>query len=341
MARTSKTRTGSHRTRRRVAFIGAGVAAAGVGAVLATRRARTATSPGLHEFDRADHSDDLDGTEQTLTSIDGAELAVTTAGPDDAPVVVLAHCWTGSRNTWAPVARRLLAAGCRVVRWDQRGHGLSRAGHRGHTVEALGDDLATVLRGLDLHDVVLVGHSMGGMTVQSLATHHPELFHERAKAAVLVATAAYSLGPAAKGPLPSLVEAAWVERLFERPGVGDLLVRGTFGRQAHPHHVRATADDFRACEPRIRAEFARSMATMDLRTGIAGIDVPTTILVGTRDTLTPLPASRMLAATIPGAELEILPGYGHMLPYEAPEVVVDAVLEHVHAPSTTAAGRGG
>ena len=84
-----------------------------------------------------------------------------TAGPEDGPVVVLAHCWTGSQQVWAPVARRLVAAGCRVVRWDQRGHGRSRAGHKGHSIEGLADDLASVLDQLDLHDVVLAGHSMG------------------------------------------------------------------------------------------------------------------------------------------------------------------------------------
>lgn len=295
----------------------------------------------LEDIDRAAHSPDLDGTEHTIMSMDGGELAVTVAGPDDGPVVVLAHCWTGSRNTWAPVARRLIAAGCRVVRWDQRGHGLSRSGHKGHTVDALGDDLATVLLELDLHDVVLVGHSMGGMTVQSLATHHPELFHERATAAVLVATAGYTPGPAARGPMADIVEAAWVERLFERPGMGARLVRATFGKQAHPDHLEATAADFKATTPRIRAEFARSMAAMDLRAGIAGIDVPTTVIVGTRDTLTPLPASRLLAATIPGAELEILPGFGHMLPYEAPDTVVDAVLAYVRSDQATDATDGG
>ncbi|HET8618358.1 MAG TPA: alpha/beta fold hydrolase, partial [Acidimicrobiales bacterium] len=72
------------------------------------------------------------GRALVVTTDDGARLAVTDAGDritlgGPAPVV-LAHCWTGSRAVWAPVARRLVAAGHRVVLYDQRGHGASTAG---------------------------------------------------------------------------------------------------------------------------------------------------------------------------------------------------------------------
>lgn len=311
---------------RRTTVIGGALVAGGVVAVVATRRGRAATARVLHELDHAAHSPELDGLEHELVSPDGGRLAVTVAGPEDGPVVVLAHCWGGSRQTWAPVSRRLLAAGCRVVRWDQRGHGRSEAGHKGHSVEGLADDLATVMTGLDLRDAVLVGHSMGGMTVQAFATHHHDLFHERTRGVVLVATAGFGMSNPLNSRAPDLIRSARVERLFERPGTGRLLVRSTFGRTAHPHHVEVTRADFVATPQPVRADFAVSMAAMDLRDGIAKIDVPTTILCGSRDTLTPLPLSRALARTIPGSHLEVLAGLGHMLPYEAPDAVAEAVL---------------
>lgn len=312
----------SSRRNRRLILAGAGLAVAA--AVFAARRRRPAVE--LADHDHARHSDDLDGVESVVVSHDGGELAVSVAGPDDGPVVVLAHCWTGSRNTWAPVARRLIAAGCRVVRWDQRGHGRSVAGDKGHSIEALADDLATVLVELDLHDVVLVGHSMGGMTVQALASHHHALFHERTRGVVLVATAGSGLANPLNARAGDLMRNARIERLFERPELGQLLVRSTFGRHAHPQHLEATRADLVATPAAVRGDFADSMRAMDLRTGNAAIDVPCTILVGTRDTLTPVPLSRLMAKTIPGATLEVLPGYGHMLPYEAPDVVAEAVL---------------
>lgn len=317
----------------RAMWIGAGLGGAAAVAVVVSRRGRQAAMRVLHDLDHAVHTDDLDGEEVDLVSHDGGELAVTVAGPADGPVVVLAHCWGGSRQTWAPVSRRLLAAGCRVVRWDQRGHGRSRAGHKGHSIEGLADDLATVVTGLDLHDVVLVGHSMGGMTVQAFAAQHLELFHERTGGVVLVATGGFGLANPATARMPDLVRSARIERLFERPGTGRLLVRTSFGRGAHPHHVEVTRADFVATPQPVRVEFLQAMHGMDLRDGIAKIDVPTTILVGSRDTLTPVPLSRALAATIPGSTLEVLAGRGHMLPYEAPDEVAAAVLAMTHRPA--------
>ncbi len=315
---------------RRLVVVGIGAVAVGGLVAVTSKRGGAVAKAILDEIDHAAHSAELDGDEIDLVSHDGAELAVHVAGPADGPVVVLAHCWTGSRNTWAPVARRLLAAGCRVVRWDQRGHGRSRAGHKGHSIEGLADDLATVLAELDLHDVVLAGHSMGGMTVQALAVHHHGLFHDRAKGVVLVATAGSGIRNPVNARTAELVRNARVERAFERPGVGRVLVRSTFGRSAHPHHLEATRADFVATPAPVRSDFAGAMQAMDLREGIAGIDVPTTILVGSRDTLTPVPLSRAMARAIPGARLEVLPGYGHMLPYEAPDAVAEAILDQVH-----------
>ena len=127
---------------------------------------------------------------------DGAELAVWDLEGDgpDAPVVVLPHCWGCSHEIWLPVARRLRAQGFRVVLYDQRGHGASTRGTAPLAIETLAHDLTAVLDATDVRDVVLAGHSMGGMTIMSLATYRPDVFKERAKATVLVATAATSLG---------------------------------------------------------------------------------------------------------------------------------------------------
>ncbi len=308
----------------------------GAAAVVVVRTSRVVEEP--HVDDRALHTPDLDGTEHQVVSHDDAQLVVHRTGPADGPVVVLAHCWTGSQQTWAPVTRRLVAAGCHVVRWDQRGHGRSVAGHKGHTLEGLADDLAAVLTELDLHDVVLAGHSMGGFTIQGLASFHHELFHERTRGVVLVATAAGGLQRSALALSPQLLAMTAVERAMERPGVGRLLVRGTFGRHAHPHHLDVTRDDFLATAGSVRVDFVRTFLTMDVRPSNSRIDVPSTVICGTRDTLTPVSLSRALAASIPGATLEVLGGYGHMLPYEAPDVVADAILEHTTLGADAATG---
>src|SRR3546814_12470541 len=84
----------------------------------------------------------------------------------------LVHCWTGRSSFWATVARRLVLAGHRVVLYDQRGHGLSTPGDLAPSIDAIGNDLHAVRTAVDARDAVLVGHSMGGMTIQFYAALH-------------------------------------------------------------------------------------------------------------------------------------------------------------------------
>jgi pimeloyl-ACP methyl ester carboxylesterase len=269
-----------------------------------------------------------------VTTADGAHLAVTVAGPDDGPTVVLAHCWTGMRAIWATVARRLVLGGHRVVLYDQRGHGQSTTGDLPPAIPMLGDDLRAVLEAIDARDAVLVGHSMGGMTVQSYAVEHPEDFAARARAVVLVATAARTLGRA----LP----VAAVERLMgegraewtRRGAVGRRMARGALGQQARRAHVDLTLEGLASTTGVARAGFLVAMAAMDLRPAGATIGtVPTTILVGTRDTLTPPRVARQLADGIPGARLQVISGAGHMLPLEEPDRILDAIRATTHQPA--------
>ena len=135
---------------------------------------------------------DLDVPEALgVATPDGAHLAVWDVGDPKAPVVVLPHCWGCSHAIWIPVARRLVEAGHRVVLYDQRGHGASTRGTALLSIPSLADDLTTVLEARDVNGAVLAGHSMGGMTIMSLATHRPEVLSARARALVLVATALY------------------------------------------------------------------------------------------------------------------------------------------------------
>jgi pimeloyl-ACP methyl ester carboxylesterase len=215
------------------------------------------------------------------------------------------------------------------VRWDQRGHGKSEAGELGHTLEGLALDLATVLDELDVRDAVLAGHSMGGFTIQGLASHHPDVLRDRARALVLVATASHGLRRSPLAQQPALLSHALMQRCAQHPRLGTALVRGTFGRGAHPHHVERTRADFAATAPHIRRAFVEGFLQMDNRQALATLDLPTTVLVGRRDTLTPMPMNRELARSIPGARLHELPGLGHMLPYEAPDDVAAAILAHL------------
>jgi pimeloyl-ACP methyl ester carboxylesterase len=270
---------------------------------------------------------------QIVRTPDGAELAVWDLPGDgpDAAVVVLPHCWGCNHEIWIPVARRLREQGYRVVLYDQRGHGLSTRGTAPLAIDTLAHDLEAILEATEVRDVVLAGHSMGGFTVMSLATHRPEVFRERAKAVVLVATAATTVGlggPASPQFAASVISSPFVTRVLQTKN-GHLLVRSAFGTQPVRAHMELTRDVFANCDPKVRGDFVLAFATMDLLEGIATIDVPTTVMVGTRDTLTVPKKSHQMVATIPGSRLVTLKSKGHMLPLEDPDAVADEIVRAV------------
>jgi non-heme chloroperoxidase len=244
---------------------------------------------------------------------------------------VLPHCWGCSHEIWIPVARRLREQGHRIVLYDQRGHGASTRGTAPLAVDTLAHDLEAVLEGIDARDVVLAGHSMGGMTIMSLATHRPEVLKERAKATVLVATAATSVGdrsaPAAR-LAGAMIGSPLVTRAM-RARNGHLFVRGVFGDDPVRAHLDLTRELFAGCHGAVRGNFLVALATMNLLEGIAAMDVPTTVMVGSRDTLTLPKKADQIVSTVPGARLVTLEGRGHMLPLEDPDAVTDEIVRAV------------
>ncbi|MCG8915050.1 alpha/beta hydrolase [Actinokineospora sp. PR83] len=139
---------------------------------------------------------------------DGVALHVLDTGPAAAPVtVVLAHGWTSDLRVW-DVVEPLLAPHVRVLRYDQRGHGRSAAGPRdGSTLPRLASDLAELIADrAPSGQVVVVGHSMGGMTLMALAEAHPEVAASLA-GAMFVSTSAAEMAQLTFGLPRPLVRA--------------------------------------------------------------------------------------------------------------------------------------
>jgi pimeloyl-ACP methyl ester carboxylesterase len=273
---------------------------------------------------------------------DGAQLAVwdLPGAGADAPVVVLPHCWGCSHEIWLPVARRLRDHGHHVVLYDQRGHGLSTRGAAPMAVETLAHDLADVLEATAVRDVVLAGHSMGGMTIMALAAHRPDVFRERTKATVLVATAATTLGDgsAVGARVAGAMVASRVLSRAMRSRNGHLLVRGAFGVSPERAHLDLTRELFGTCHGTVRGDYLASFVTMNLLEGIATIEAPTTVMVGSRDTLTvPAKADQMVSA-IPSARLVTVRDRGHMLPLEDPDAVTEEIVRAAQGSGAGPAG---
>ncbi|WP_433268721.1 alpha/beta fold hydrolase [Actinosynnema sp. CS-041913] len=262
---------------------------------------------------------------------DGTALHVLDDGPRDAPVTtVLVHGWTLDHTSWDLVAPALPG---RVLRYDHRGHGGSAASSAdGSSIARCADDLAELLAArVPTGRIVFAGHSMGGMTLMALAEQHPSVL-PRVAGIVLVNTSSGDLSgttlglPGALGRAFVAGEAASNRRLAKlrraqllkrtevlRPGLRWLL----FGKRPSWSHVASAAAMVGRCNPVAMVAFRGSLDEHDRVKALkefAGI--PTVVLAGGSDRLTPVRHARVLADELPHAELVIYPGAGHMLPLE-------------------------
>lgn len=271
-------------------------------------------------------------------SADGARLHVEVHGPESAPAVVLAHGWTCSTAFWAAQIRDL-AADHRVIAYDQRGHGRSPASPA-CSPDALADDLEAVLEATLApgEKAVIAGHSMGGMTVMAAATR--KSFREHAAAVLLCSTGSSRLvAESTVLPLGPGRLRTWLTKhiLGARAPLGPvtplarrILKYGTMGPGSAPHMVEACARIVHACPRKVRYAWSQVLALLDLDHGVRELRVPTVVVVGTADRLTPPVQARALVAALPNCVGSTeLPGLGHMTPVEAPELVSGRIRELV------------
>lgn len=260
-----------------------------------------------------------------VASHDGGTIHIVSKG--SGVPIVLSHGVTLSVRTWVRQLETLPAHGFRVIAFDHRGHGSSQVGDTGFSIDNLGDDVCSVVEALDLRDALLVGHSMGGIAMQSFLLRHPEVAAKRVKGMVLLSTIARVplSGPRSAG-LRSLIDrlgelAPDSTRLWGSPNLGFLAARLGFGRDARPSHVELVRRMMYECAADTRRESPRSLLGLDLTAQLPEVRIPTLVIGGTADVITPPAESRRIAALIPGARLEMVHGGGHMLMLERTETV--------------------
>lgn len=311
--------------RSRILFLAAVAGGAFVGKrALDARVASWSTNPDTTDGDPLTMPD---GTAVEITADDGAVLRGLDCG--SGPTVMLVHCWTGTIGFWAPVARRLVDAGFRVVAVHQRGHGDSDRGEAPYRPETLGNDVRAVIEQLDLRDLVLAGHSMGGLASIAFACGHGEIATDRVKGLTLVATLA---APPKDPRLPdSNLDISkflpLADRAMRPTDYGLFGLLGTFGTRPARSQLEATRAGFLMTDPEVRREAAVMMQDFDLRPQLADIDLPARIIAGTHDQLTHLPGNEEIAELILGAEIDVLHGLGHMLPFEAPDQITEHIIQ--------------
>ncbi len=273
-----------------------------IGLAYATERALVARLRHRDDPDAGDALVPVFDEARVLDSHDGGTIYTISRG--DGPVVVFCHGVTLSSRVWAKQFETFPAAGFRAVAFDSRGHGESRAGDTGHSLDNLADDLRTVLEELDLRDVVLVGHSMGGMAVQAFAIRHPDVLEQRVSGLVLLSTSSHNLVSDARrvrGAVEKVVNIGPDVGTFMRQrNLGLLLANIGFGDDPNPSHVEATREMLAACDKTTTRQAVSALLHLDLTEGLPKVHVPTLVVVGTADALTPPRDAQRIAELVPG-----------------------------------------
>jgi pimeloyl-ACP methyl ester carboxylesterase len=259
---------------------------------------------------------------KTRTEVNGVTLAVTEFGnPSSLPVVFL-HGFPFSHRMWKGQLEEV-GKEMRTIAYDLRGHGESTVGDGQYTIEGHVDDLIAVLDHLHLTRIVLVGLSMGGYITLRALERHPE----RIRAAVLCDTRSEAdtnegkIGRAAAIKLVKAKGSAAFASDFVKKVFAPETLRSNHGA------VDLIAGIIERTPPlSIAGTLLALAARTDTTDGLQRISVPVLILVGEHDVLTPPAASLAMHRRIPGSEVFIVPGAGHMSPLENAEYFNEKLL---------------
>lgn len=285
-----------------------------------------------------------------VTTGDGVPLIVREVGPVTAPLtVVFAHGFClrmGSFHFQRAALAEQWGDQVRMVFYDQRGHGQSgSAPVRTYTVTQLGQDLETVLQVMvPRGPVILVGHSMGGMTVLSHARQFPERYGKRIVGAALISSAAEGLS---RSPLGEILQNPALEAVRFAARYAPKLVHRTRGaaRKVLRPILRTASYGDDHISPSVVAfseamihdtpiatlvEFLHALEVHDESAALPVLArIPTMIACGDRDVLTPVIHSEEMAAVLPDSELVVVKGAGHLVQLEQPEVINEALVRLV------------
>lgn len=285
-----------------------------------------------------------------VTTADGVPLAVREVGPADAPLtVVFSHGFCLGMGAFHFQRARLAkqwGPQVRMVFYDQRGHGQSgEAAPESYTIDQLGEDLETVLNVMvPRGPIVLVGHSMGGMTVLSHARRYPQRYGGRVVGVALIASAAEGLSrfplgeilenPALEGARAMVRYAPGLVHRARRAVAGVLrpiLRAASYGDHGVSPSLVAFSEQMIHETPVVTlVEFLRALELHDETAALPTLTkVPVLIACGDRDQLTPLEASEAMAAALPNAELIVVGGGGHLVQLERPDAINDALVRLV------------
>ena len=257
-------------------------------------------------------------------SVNGADTFIATGGkPFDPslPAVVMIHGAGFDSSTWALHSRWFAHHGYSVLAPDLPGHGRS-AGKPLPTIAEMADWIAALITAAGATKARLIGHSMGSLIALDAAARHPE----RVSALSLIGTAAtMTVGP-------DLLKAAEANdhAAIDMVSIWGLGFAAELGGSRAPGlwmHGSAQATLERCAPGVLFNDLAACNTYQDALTSAAKIKVPTRLILGEKDMMTPVKAGKALAAAIAQSRTIVLPGAGHTMMAECPDALLDALID--------------
>ena len=283
------------------------------------------------------------GQGQMMGAPSGASLYVEKHGPAGAPLIILTHGW-GMDSTFWYYARQDLADRFRLVLWDLPGLGASKASPNSIGLPALAADLASLIEAQGAGRAVLVGHSIGGMTIQTLIRDHPQL-QDRLAGVVLLNTT-YT------NPLKTMILSGLL-RALQRPvlepvmrlmillqplvwlsqwqsyfsGSAHLAHRLGFGKFVTRSQLQHSTLLTTRNSPAVQMKGNLAMFHWDATGALRDLRVPALVIGGDKDIVTKLEANRTIADETNRANLRVVEGVNHMGPMERADLYNQMIAE--------------
>ncbi|CAN7715185.1 alpha/beta hydrolase [Phyllobacterium sp. LjRoot231] len=248
--------------------------------------------------------------------------------------LVFVHGFTTTAEFWREQVDAF-SSRYRVIRINLPGHGLSpRPDGRSYTIPAFANDILAVYRALEIDEAILVGLSMGGTVAQSFTLSHPE----RVRALVLVGATPHGLGVD--------VNVDNVLKAIDDLGVvqaSQTVIERSFGSAANRALVEFARQEVAQTPAFVAREAIASLNASDSRADLHDIGVPTLVVVGNEDIITPPGESVILAEGIPESRLEVIADAGHFPMLEQPEAfnhVLESFLKDCDRRFSRSSGAG-
>lgn len=273
---------------------------------------------------------------QILTTTDGTKIQIFIDGPKipdvEKPTVLFIHGYVLSSAIWS-YQFELLREEYNVIAFDIRGHGSSSVGSNDINLESYADDIHEVINELDLKNLVIVGHSTGGVVALSYLKNYEEEVKERIVGLCLTSTLAEPPYHSLKNVSEAMSRFSFAGRTFQAlsdvPILGYPLARFAMGKKASSAVIEFVRRSIASTDAEVSNQVLRMLLNFSFIDELKNFTGKSCVIVGSSDPVTPLSDALFIAETL-GGEVDIIHDVGHVPMLESPQEFNEILLDFLH-----------